>query len=160
MIETGQLAYVEVKGLPGHGKSNFTYRTTYPVAIGETVKVPVPEWAERIIGSDPLSGVVLSQSDNGAAYVYDIRDILPEQDYVLAEEPHGMIVIVDTDAVAEVLANVRQKMYSEMIYGNGRQPAEVVEYVGMELADLFASHDEGFDETEFSAKSEPELRDE
>src|SRR5437773_42207 len=77
MIETGKLVTVKVDGLPSK-RTNFTYRTTYPVSIGTYVMVPVPRWAERLIGNDPLPGVVTAEQDERAAYVYDIRDILPK----------------------------------------------------------------------------------
>ena len=71
-----------------------------------------------------------------------------------------MATFIDDSAVAAVLAKVRQMAYSEMIEGNGRQPAEVVEYVGMELAALFAVANPDFDRGAFYDVSEPELRDE
>jgi hypothetical protein len=67
---------------------------------------------------------------------------------------------VNTEAVAKVLAAVRQEVFTEMVYGSPRQPAEVVEFVGTELAQLFASEDPSFDKGEFYNQSEPKLKDE
>lgn len=75
-------------------------------------------------------------------------------------KPTVQPVMVDPDRIAAILAGVRQKMYSEMIYGNGRQPAECVEYVGRELSDYLVTVAPQFDASDFFKKSEPDLRDE
>ena len=61
-IKRGELALVEVLGLPGQNQSvpaAFVYRLHTEVKVGGMVLVPAPEWTVRVTGREALPGFVL-----------------------------------------------------------------------------------------------------
>lgn len=76
-IPQGGFADVRVFGLPDGKEKIFTYRASESVSIGQMVRVPAPEWVERVTHETGLSGTVVREAQPTADYVYDLRDILP-----------------------------------------------------------------------------------
>jgi len=76
-LRKGMLVLVEVHGLPDNLVKEFTYRTSYPVQIGQLVSVPAPDWSIRVTGRAELPGFVLGVADHEPPPGNTLRDICP-----------------------------------------------------------------------------------
>ena len=105
MINVGELALVEVHGLPDNDVKAFTYRASYPVQVGHLVTVPAPEWSVRVTGRLELPGFVLGISSDRD--FPGLRDIIPEPaSPVSAKQEH-------TRKLVEEWRDLARKLLSE-----------------------------------------------
>jgi hypothetical protein len=82
-IPAGNLALIEVHGLPDDGVKEFTYRLSQDAEVGQQVQVPAPDWSVKVLGRAELPGFVLGPSDAAdlTSPAFSIKTTIPEPAY-------------------------------------------------------------------------------